>query len=97
MNTDAVPDIVVSLAGHDKGKLYAVSAADGRYVYLSDGKARKLGNPKKKNVKHIKKLSASPISYNIVKGEIRDGEIRKMLAAAGKTDKTEEGTQLGKR
>lgn len=45
--------MVRSLAGRDKGGfMVVVSAADG-YVFLADGKERRLGSPKKKSVKHI--------------------------------------------
>lgn len=42
-----------SLAGHDKGKVYLVSGADERYVYLVDGKYRTMDRPKRKKKKHI--------------------------------------------
>ncbi len=45
--------IVRSAAGRDKGKFMAVVSTKDGFVYLADGKERKLGSPKKKNVKHI--------------------------------------------
>lgn len=42
-----------SLAGHDKGKLYIVTAADGEFVYLADGRLRLTTNPKRKKRKHV--------------------------------------------
>ncbi len=52
-----VGDVVLSLAGRDKGSyLLVVSVDDGR-VSLSDGKLRKTIKPKQKNVKHVKKVS----------------------------------------
>lgn len=42
-----------SKAGHDKGKLYVITAQDGEYVWLSDGKGRTVDRPKKKKKKHI--------------------------------------------
>ena len=42
-----------SLAGHDKGKLYIVLAADEKKLLLTDGKLRPLGKPKSKNRIHI--------------------------------------------
>ena len=47
--------IIISTAGHDKGQLLLVTGADGRFVYLADGKERRLCSPKKKNLKHIRK------------------------------------------
>lgn len=42
-----------SLAGHDKGNVYLIIREEGDYVYLSDGAARPLAKPKRKNRKHI--------------------------------------------
>lgn len=46
--------IIISTAGHDKGQLLLVTGADGRFVYLADGKKRRLSAPKKKNLKHVR-------------------------------------------
>lgn len=45
---------MLSVAGHDKDKLYAVLEADGSYAILSDGRTKTLKAPKKKNIKHLK-------------------------------------------
>ena len=45
--------IVRSLAGHDKGEFFVIKSSDEKYVYLCDGKSRKLENPKKKKKIHI--------------------------------------------
>ena len=45
--------IVRSAAGRDKGKFMVVVAVENGFVYLADGKERKLASPKKKNEKHI--------------------------------------------
>ena len=42
-----------SMAGHDKGKIYLIIKEDADYVWLADGRARGLSNPKRKNKKHI--------------------------------------------
>lgn len=47
--------VVISAAGHDCGRCFVVTDADGRYAYLADGKERRLAAPKKKNLKHIRK------------------------------------------
>lgn len=46
--------IVRSAAGRDKGNFLVVIRADGEFVYLADGKERKLDTPKKKRIKHVK-------------------------------------------
>ena len=46
-----------SSAGHDKGSWYAIikseTVEEPGFVYIADGRRRKLGNPKKKNIKHV--------------------------------------------
>lgn len=42
-----------SIAGHDHNNIYVIIAADDEYVYLVDGKIRKVNNPKKKKLKHV--------------------------------------------
>lgn len=49
-----------SRAGHDAGKLYVIIEADEQYVYLADGKNRRLENPKKKKRKHIQVMKQIP-------------------------------------
>ena len=46
-------DVVLSLSGRDKNTLLAVTDTDGSFVYVCDGKARPLHNPKRKNPKHV--------------------------------------------
>ncbi len=51
---DAHPgEIVYATAGRDKGKCFLIISEEKDYVYLADGKQRKVGTPKKKKVKHI--------------------------------------------
>ena len=50
--------LVVSKAGRDQGQLFYVIDADEQYVYLADGKSRRLEKPKRKKRKHIDSRSA---------------------------------------
>ena len=45
--------LAISLAGHDKDKVYVICRVDEAYVYLVDGKLRTMENPKKKKQKHV--------------------------------------------
>lgn len=47
--------VVISSAGHDKDRFMVVMGADGGFVFVADGKERKLDSPKKKNIKHIRR------------------------------------------
>ena len=48
-------ELVVCTAGREKDRLMCVVESDEKYVYVCDGKERKLNNPKRKNPKHIVK------------------------------------------
>ena len=52
--------LAVSLSGHDKGRLYAIVSETDAMVFLADGRSRKLDHPKKKNLKHIRKVLHLP-------------------------------------
>ena len=69
-------DVVISLSGHDKGRLYVV-IQEGEYPLLCDGKRKLLHNPKKKNCKHLKETGerVDLSSYN----PLYDAHIRKAL------------------
>ncbi len=45
--------VVRSKAGHDSNDIFAVVGSDVNYVYISDGKERRVEKPKRKNPKHI--------------------------------------------
>ena len=45
--------VVKSLKGHDEGSVYIVIRTDGDYAFVCDGKNKLLGNPKRKNFKHL--------------------------------------------
>jgi len=49
-----------SKAGHDKDQIYVIIKEDREYVYLADGKYRSVGNPKRKNKKHIQMIRHIP-------------------------------------
>ena len=77
-------DIVRSAAGHDKGQLFLIVREEGDFVWLTDGKRRKLETPKKKRRKHV--ISAGlwthPVAGRMKDGEpVLDSEIRRALAA----------------
>ena len=76
-------DIVISLAGHDKGKLFFVIDTDGVYVTLVDGKQRRVEKPKRKKLIHVRKVlrSDSKLAEKIRSCEhILNTELRRELA-----------------
>ena len=81
--------IVLSMAGHDKGKLFFVLREEGEYVLLADGKGRKLATPKRKRKKHIQSVgtSAHPAAQWLHRGEaVSDRQLRAALAAFRDSD-----------
>ena len=49
--------VVISRAGHDCGRAMLVVRNDGEFLFVADGKERKLDKPKKKNRKHVRATS----------------------------------------
>lgn len=75
---------VTSTAGRDRGRHYIVSAVDGgQFLWVVDGKVRKLAHPKRKNLRHVWVHDAvdSQLASRFEKGErVTDDEIRAAVA-----------------
>ena len=54
-----ISDVVRSTAGRDQGELFYVIGTDPVYLFLANGKDRKLEKPKRKKRKHIQKVLRS--------------------------------------
>ena len=79
-------DIVLSLAGRDKGKLFYVMDTEDNFVFLADGKGRKLENPKRKKLKHVRRVSRTEtrVAMKILNGDkVLNSELRRDLATFG--------------
>ncbi len=48
-----VSNIVLSIAGRDKGTYYVVVGIDNCRVLVADGKCKTIEKPKQKNIKHL--------------------------------------------
>lgn len=54
---DILGCIVIATAGRDKNRTFIViKKLDDLYVLIADGKCRRLEKPKKKKIKHLKKV-----------------------------------------
>ena len=76
-------DMIVSLAGRDKGQFFFVVDTDGDFVLIADGKGRKLEKPKRKKKKHIQIVSGtdSRVAEKIRGGDkVLNSELRRELA-----------------
>lgn len=77
-------DVVRSLAGHDKDRLFCVKDTEGDFLLLVNGKERKFNSPKRKRAKHAVRAGSSdhPVLLRLRAGEpVGDNEVRKALAA----------------
>lgn len=69
------------IAGHDKDLFMVITAVEGNFAYVANGKERKLLAPKKKNIKHLR-LTSTVIDMS----DLTDKKLRKIIGEY--TDKT---------
>ncbi len=72
--------LVISLKGHDTGRIYLVTEVNKAEAYLADGREHRLSRPKRKNIKHI-----FPIldDVRVDPSQMTDGVLRKLLREQG--------------
>lgn len=76
--------IVISQAGHDKGRPFLVLQPEGDFLLLADGRERKVTAPKRKRRKHVSapRRFQHPAIWKLQSGQpVLDSEIRRALAA----------------
>lgn len=71
---------VISLKGHDTGRIYLVTEVNGADAYVSDGREHKIARPKRKNIKHIFPILEEHTENLEV---MTDGVLRKLLREKG--------------
>ena len=79
-------DVVRSIAGRDKGKLFFVLETEGEFLLLADGKVRKVESPKRKKRRHAESVEvlSTRVAEKIRSGEkITNSELRRTLAQLG--------------
>ena len=79
-----VGQLVISKAGRDKEEHFLVVEVTGEYVYLVNGKSRRIDQPKKKKVKHIQPTHW--LSRNVAEeiqsyGKLSNADIKKEIIA----------------
>lgn len=72
--------IVRSAAGHDRGNFLVITAVEGDFAYIADGKERKLQKPKKKRLKHLKLTNTVIDTDNLT-----DKGLRKIISSFPET------------
>ena len=78
--------IVLSLMGRDSDRYYIiVGVCQGDFVLIADGDLRRVSDPKKKRLKHLKAtpMRAEGIAEKLSQNKpVSDSEVRAALAAA---------------
>ena len=77
-----IADVVVSTAGRDVGKWFYVLSMDDTYLYLANGKDRRIENPKRKKRKHAVKVlrSETRVAAKLLAGDkVLNSELRRDL------------------
>lgn len=81
----AVGDIVKSIAGRDSGRYFIIwEVLDDSFVTIVDGDLRKIDNPKRKRVKHLKATGIKTENSSVIsKKNLKEAnaEIKKLLSS----------------
>jgi len=66
-----IGSFVLSTSGHDKNRVHIVINSTDDYVFIVDGRERKIEKPKKKKVKHIFLLDIPLYEGNFTNKDIK--------------------------
>ena len=83
-----IADVVRSTAGRDMDKWFYVIDLDETYLYLANGKDRRIENPKRKKRKHAAKVlrSETRVAAKLIAGDkVLNSELRRDLAYLSQT------------
>ncbi len=89
-----ITDLVVSVSGRDKNRIFmVVDILDSEYVLIADGALRKLEKPKKKKIKHLTKATYTLQERVLIKisegKKITNAELRKAIRSLTEADSEE--------
>ena len=56
MDCYSAGNLVRSLAGHDKDSISIIIREEGSFAFVADGRLRTIGQPKRKNKKHVQPI-----------------------------------------
>ena len=78
-------DLVLSLAGRDKGGIFLVIKSEGDCIWITDGKVRKVARPKRKKHRHVQVVMSAAdtaLAERIARGEaVSDRRVKALIAA----------------
>ena len=89
-----ISDLVIPKRGRDSGKVFYVVGIEEEYLFLADGRVRKIEKPKKKKLKHIDFAAKCEdrTALKLRNGEkVANSEIRRALAEYAARSGGEEG------
>lgn len=66
--------VVRAIAGRDKDSFFVVTDSENGYCLIADGKSRRLANPKRKNIRHLR-FTNSVIDLN----DVTDKKLRRLM------------------
>ena len=75
-------NLVYSIAGRDKGRVFLVLKVEDEFCYIADGKVRKVAKLKKKKLKHVRftQLAVDTLKDKIALDEkLTNAEIRNCI------------------
>lgn len=77
-----IGNVVLALAGKEKGQIYVIVEKDDKFVYLADGKRLLASKPKKKSYKHVRLFGSEKLTEEEVKdlNPRVNAKIRKFLS-----------------
>ena len=78
-----IADVVETTAGRDAGSLFYVIGTDEQFLYLVNGKDRTIEKPKRKKIKHTRKVlrSETRVAAKLRNGDkVLNSELRRDLA-----------------
>lgn len=68
-----IGNVVEATAGKEKNQVFVVVDMKDNFVYIADGDRRKKDSPKKKNAKHVKKIST--LTFDVEELKINDNKV----------------------
>ena len=75
-------DFVIATSGKDMGKCFVVLSVENQFVYLCNGKNRKVSNPKKKKIKHVEFAvqATDQVCRMLQTNELTDKAVRRAIS-----------------
>ena len=88
-----IGDIVCSRCGRDVGGIFIILDTEEEYLYLADGKSRRVEKPKRKKSKHVefRAVGDGPLFVRLRQGDaLTNRQVRQILTPFTLTDSPEQ-------